>query len=95
MSKKDDRELRNGAVMTLSKIIKHVMSSASEAEVAALFYNSKVALPLRIALEKMGHTQPKTPVIIDNKTAEGLANKTMVPNKARYYDMRFNWLKCR
>ena len=48
-----------------------------------LTYNCKVAQPLRIALEEMGHPQPKTPVITDNKTAEGLSNKTMVPNKAK------------
>ena len=65
------------------------MTSASEAEVAALFYNCKAAQPLRITLEEMGHPQPKTPVITDNKTAEGLSNKTMVPNKAKTYDMRF------
>ena len=43
----------------------------------------------------MGHQQPKTPVITDNSTADGLINKTMVPNKAQNYDLRFNWLKCR
>ncbi len=71
------------------------MTSASEAEVAALFYNCKPAQHLRIALEETGHSQPKTPVITDNKTAEGLSNKTIVPNKAKTYDMRFNWLECR
>ena len=95
LANKNNDSLSNGAVMTLSKIIKHVMTSASEAEVAALFYNCKAAQPLRITLEEMGHPQPKTPVITDNKTAEGLSNKTMVPNKAKTYDMRFNWLKCR
>jgi len=95
LANKDNDNLSNGAVMTLSKIIKHVMTSASEAEVAAMFYNCKAAQPLRIALEEMGHPQYKTPVITDNKTAEGLSNNTMVPNKAKTYDMRFNWLKCR
>ena len=55
--------------MTLSKIIKHVMTSPSEAEVATLLYNYRAAEPLKIALEEMGHRQPsKTPVITDNKT---------------------------
>ena len=72
------------------------MGSASESEVAALFYNCKAALPLRLALQEMGHQQPKTPTIRDNSTAaEGLINKTMVPKKAKNYDLRFNWLKCR
>ena len=36
---KTDRERNNGAILTLSKIIKHGMSSASEAGTAALFLN--------------------------------------------------------
>ena len=92
---KTDRESNNGAILTLSKIIKHVMSSASEAETAALFLNCKAAIPLRIALEELGHPQPKTPVITDNTSAEGLINKTMIPKRAKAHDMRFNWLKCR
>ena len=52
LASKDNDNLSNSAVMTLFKIIKHVMTSASEAEVAALFYNCKAAQPLRIALEK-------------------------------------------
>ena len=81
--------------MTLSKIIKHVMSSASEAETAAIFYNCKPALPLRVSLEEMGHDQPKTPVTTDNTTAHGLIKKTMIPKLAKSYDMRFNFLKFR
>ena len=92
---KTDRESNNGAILKLSKIIKHVMSSASEAETAALFLNCKAAIPLRIVLEEMGHPQPKTSVVTDNSSAEGLVNKTMSPKRAKARDMRFNWLECR
>ena len=71
------------------------MSSASEAETAALFYNCKTAAPLRVTLAEMGHSQPKTPVTTDNSTAQGLITKTMIPKAAKSYDMRFNFLKCR
>ena len=81
--------------MTLSKIIKHVMSSASEAETVAIFYNFKAALPLRVYLEEMGHEKPKTPVTTDNTTEHGLIKKTMITKRAKSYDMRFNLLKCR
>ena len=77
LSNEKNYNLKNGAVLTLSKIIKHVMTSASEAEVAGLFYNCKAAIPMRIALEEMGHPQPKTPVITDNTTAQGLVTNTM------------------
>ena len=43
LGKLNDEDFDNGAIMTLSKIIKHVMTSASEAETAALFYNCKAA----------------------------------------------------
>ena len=81
--------------MTLTKVIKHVMSSASEAETAALFYNCKAAAPLRVTLAEMGHSQAKTPVMTDNSTAQGLITKVMVPKAAKSYDMRFNFLKYR
>ena len=95
LSKHKDEIFNNGAVMTLSKIIKHVLSSASEAETAAIFYNCKAALPLRVSLEEMGHPQPKTPVTTDNTTAVGLIQRTMIPKAAKSNDMRFNWSKCR
>ena len=85
----------NGAVQTLSKVIKYVMSSAGEAEVASSYLNCKAALPLRVALEEMGHPQPPTPVIMDNTTAIGLTQNTMTPKRSKGYDMRMNWLKCR
>ena len=69
LSKLNDEHFNNLAVLTLTKIIKHVMSSASEAETAALFYNCKAAAPLRIALEEMGHPQMKTQVTTNNNTA--------------------------
>ena len=95
LSDKENYNLSNGAILTLSKVIKHIMSSASEVEVASLFYNCRAALPLRVALEEMGHPQPKTPVITDNTTAQGLVKSTMTPKRSKSYDMRFNWLKCR
>ena len=71
------------------------MSSAGETEVASSYLNCKAALPLRIALEEMGHPQPKTPVIIDNTSAWGIMKQTMNQNRSKAYDTRFNWMKCR
>ena len=41
----------NGAVFTIYKIIKAVMSSAADAELAPLFLNCKEYIPARQALE--------------------------------------------
>ena len=95
LTQKSDLDINNRAILTLSKIIKHVMGSAGESEVAVLYYNCKSALPLLLALKEMGKPQPKTPTITDNSTAAGLVNKTMTPKRAKAYDQRFNWLKCR
>eukprot|EP00957_Ditylum_brightwellii_P096198 7328406-Ditylum_brightwellii.AAC.1 len=70
--KKDDKEYNNGAILTLSMIIKHVVALASEVEMAALFYNTREAVPLRVTLEEMGHKQPATTIVTDNNTAHGL-----------------------
>lgn len=54
LTKKDNPDFHNGAVLVLSAIIKHVMASASEAELAALFYGCRGAVPLRTTLLEMG-----------------------------------------
>jgi hypothetical protein len=57
-------------VLTLSAIIKHVMSSMSKAELSALYYGHKMAAPLRTTLEELGHNQAKpTPITTYNFTA--------------------------
>jgi hypothetical protein len=96
LTKKDNPDFHNGAILVLSAIIKHVMASASETEIASLFYGCKEATPLRVTIEEMGHPQPgPTPVTTDNSTAVGLTLDTMIPRASKSMDMRFQWLKCR
>ena len=96
MTQKGNREFNNGAIDILSTVIKHVMSSASEAETGALYYGCKRALPYRVTLEEMGHPQhDPTPVTTDNNTAHGLTMGTMTSKASKSNDMRFQWLKCR
>ena len=52
----------NGAVITISKIIKPVMSFAAESEICALFVNSRGAIPELTVQEEMGNKQPPTPM---------------------------------
>jgi hypothetical protein len=55
----------------------------------------KTKMPLCNALEKMGWKQQKSPIQIDNSTAEGFANNTIIVKRMRAIEMRFNWLKYR
>ena len=85
----------NGPIYIHSSIMKNVMSSAAEAEVGALFDNSKEAARIRLTLQDMGHPQHATPIQVDNKCAEGIANDTMKQKHTKAMDMRFYWIKDR
>jgi hypothetical protein len=85
----------NGAIDVLCQILREVVSSAAEAELAALFHNGKTACPLRICLEELGHPQPPTPIVTDNSTASGIANDTVKQKRSKAIDMRFYWIRDR
>jgi hypothetical protein len=62
---KNDKKLTNGAILIVSKVLKHVMSSAAEAEIGAVFINAKEGAVLKTTLEEVGHKQPPTPMETD------------------------------
>ena len=43
----------------------------------------------------MGHSQPPTPVQVDNSTALGIATGTVKQRKSKAMDMRFYWIRDR
>jgi hypothetical protein len=55
-----DNKLTNRAILIISKVLKHVMSSAAEAEIGAVFINAKEGAVLHTTLEELGHPQPPT-----------------------------------
>ena len=85
----------NGAVLNIAHIIKHVMSSATEAELGALYIMAREAVYIRIILEEMGHKQPPTPLQTDNSMADGVVNGKIQPKRTKAMDMRFHWLRDR
>ena len=71
LTNRNAKDFKNGAVLTLSSIKKYVMLSASEAELAALYYGCKQAILICIALKEKGHKHStSTPVTTDNITAQ-------------------------
>ncbi len=46
LSNCNDEDFNNGIILTLSTIIKHIMSSASKVELAMLYNGCKLAAPL-------------------------------------------------
>ena len=82
----------NGAIHTMSQIIRNVMASATEAEIAALYMNARDSVAIQNILENFGHKQQPTLMQTDSKTAEGILNKKMQPKQKKAMDMRFHWL---
>ncbi len=94
LAKKGDKEFNNSAILNLASIIKHVMSLASDSKLVALYYGCKIAIPIQTTLDKMGHTQPPTPITTDNIMAQGLTIGTMTPKASKSMDEQFHWFKC-
>jgi hypothetical protein len=85
----------NRAILNILQIIRAVMSSAAEAELGALFINTKVAVSMRQTLEELDHLQPRMPIQTANSTALALLTNKILPKALKAMDMRFHWLQCR
>eukprot|EP00804_Cyclotella_cryptica_P022993 CCRYP_015003-RA/>CCRYP_015003-RA protein AED:0.12 eAED:0.12 QI:0/0/0/1/1/1/2/0/454 len=70
LSSNADIPPNNGAILNIAHIIKHVMASATEAELVALFITAREAVYIRIILMELGHKQPATPLQTDNAMAK-------------------------
>jgi hypothetical protein len=90
-----DKKLTNGAILTISKVLKHVMSLAAEAEIGAVFINAKEGAVLCTTLEELGHPHPPTPMETEIPTAPGYINGTIKQKRTKAMDMRFYWIKDR
>jgi hypothetical protein len=69
-----------------------VLSSATEAELDALFCNAKDACMLHTTLANMGHWQPTMPIQTDNVVATGIEKDTVKQCCSKAIDMQFYWL---
>ncbi len=94
MTGRDHIPTNNGAVLNILQIIRAVVSSATEAELGALFINAKTAISMRHTLEELGHPQLPTPMQMDNKTTNDLLTNKIMPKALKAMDMCFYWLQC-
>ncbi len=95
MAGNDKIPINNGAVLNILQVLKSVMSSATEAELAALFLNAKTAISMRTMLKELGHPQTQTPIQTANSTAHALLTNKILPKALKAMDMQFHWLRCR
>jgi hypothetical protein len=73
--------------LIVSKGLKHVISSAVEAEIGAVFINAKEGAFLRTTLKELEHKQPPTPMETDNATATGYSNGTIKQERTKAMEM--------
>ena len=85
----------NGAVQVECKTLRHVVSSAAEAETAGVYHNAQMALPIRVILQALNHHQPPTPIKTDNSTANGFIHDNIHQRRSKSWDMRYYWLRDR
>ncbi len=78
----------------IAQIIKFVMTSAAEAETAALFIIAGEMVSLQQALIEMGWPQPKKPIQTINSMAVRFTNDTIVGRCIKMMDMCIDWLCC-
>ena len=57
------------------------MSSATEAELGAIFITAKELVPILQTLIEIGWPQPPTPIQTDISTAAGVVNDTIIAQK--------------
>ena len=95
LSENDPKPEWNGAILTIAQIIKFVMSSASEAELGALYITAKEMVPIYQTSIDMGWKQPPSPIQTDDLTAAGVVNKTIIQRKIKSMYLRFHWIRFR
>jgi len=77
----------NGPVHVLCQIMHHIVASATEVELGALFLNAQTICPICTALEELGHPQPAMPLQTNNNTASGIINDTVKQKQSKTVDM--------
>ena len=75
--------LWDGTILTIAQIIKFVTSSATEAELGALFITAKEIVPMRHTLIEMGWPRPPLLIQTDNSTEVGVVDDTTIARKIK------------
>ena len=80
----------NSPILTISKIIKFAMYSATKSKLTDMFITSKKMVSLRQTIVEMCWTQPPYPLQTNKSTAAGVTNNKMVSHQTKSMDMRFS-----
>ena len=82
----------NSEILVECKTLRHVVSSSAEADIAGVFHNASMALPIHHFLTQLNHPQPPTPIKTDNSTTTGFVYDNIHQKRSKSWDMRYYWL---
>ena len=86
-------DVPNHPVLIECRCLRHVVTSAAEAETAGVFHNAQTTLLLRRILTALRHPQSPTPLKTDNATAANFIHNNIHLRKSKTWDMRYYWLR--
>ena len=69
------------------------MASASEAECAAIFIDTRESIGIKTTLEEMGHPQLHTPIQVEKSTCDEIMNRKTQQKLSKSTDMQFYWVR--
>ena len=79
----------NGNTAITCAILKLVAASAADVEFGVLFFNTQEVINIRLTLMDVGHSQPPTPIHIDNITFRGIVNDAIKRHHLRAIENRY------
>ena len=80
----------NGPIHNLCIILKNIVSSATECEIAAAFENGQDTTIIRHTLIEMGYPQPPTPIQVDKTIAQRFIDGTLKEYRTKSIDMKYH-----
>ena len=83
----------NAGILVECKMLRHVVASAAEAEIAGIFHNAQHTVLIRRILRALEHPQPPTRIKTDNTTANGFIHNNIHQKRSKSWDMRYYWLR--
>ena len=88
-----DTPIPHGPLLVECKTLRHVVASSAEAEIAGVFHNAQIAIPIRYMLLKLDHPQPATPIKTDKTTVNSFVKDNVTQKRSKSWDMRYYWLR--
>ena len=70
------------------KTLCHVVTSSAECETAAVVHNTQTAIHITNMLQQLGHSQPSTPIILDNITTENFIKNNITQKRSISWDTK-------